>query len=134
MTTLVVDASAAGAVLLAEPDGDWVRSQTAGFTLIAPTLLPFELGNICWKKVRRQPEQADAVLFIWQSWVRSHTLSFHPTNLVETMSMAREHNLTFYDATYLWLAQDRSVTLISLDGSLIRAARRIGVPAPCPQD
>ena len=55
-------------------------------------------------------------------------------DLIDTLRLARDQNLTFYDAGYLWLARERAADLISLDGQLVRAARRLGLYAPAPHD
>ena len=49
-----------------------------------------------------------------------------------SLTLACEHGLTFYDASYLWLAMDGGVDLISLDGDLVRIARGLGLNAPSP--
>lgn len=41
--------------------------------------------------------------------------------------LARRHNLTFYDAAYLELAQRESLALATLDHALVRAASAEGV-------
>ena len=62
MTIRIVDASAIGAFIFGEPDKAWVESQIEAVDLIAPTLLIFEVGNICRKKLRRFPDRADCFL------------------------------------------------------------------------
>ena len=59
---LVVDASAVGAMLFEEPEADTIRAHIRGETVLAPQLIDYELANICWKKVRRQPEAKVATL------------------------------------------------------------------------
>ena len=46
----------------------------------------------------------------------------------ETLSLAREHRLSVYDAAYLELALRRGARLASLDGALRRVAEKLGVP------
>lgn len=46
----------------------------------------------------------------------------------ETMHLARAHNLSAYDATYLELAIRLGLPLASLDGKLKAAASAVGVP------
>jgi predicted nucleic acid-binding protein len=46
----------------------------------------------------------------------------------DTLHLARAHNLSTYDASYLELAIRRGLPLASLDGKLIAAAKTIGVP------
>jgi len=48
--------------------------------------------------------------------------------LNEIFALAREHQLSTYDASYLDLAMRRGLPLATLDKSLRRAAGRCGVP------
>ena len=54
---LVVDASAISAIAFAEPSGDTIAAHIAHESLVAPTLIDYELANIAWKKIRRHPDQ-----------------------------------------------------------------------------
>jgi predicted nucleic acid-binding protein len=128
----VVDASAIGALVFGEAEKLWVEAQTTSAELIAPPLLSFELGNICWKKLRRFPEETDVLLAAWDTWCNSALIAIEPTDHVQTIRLARQQDLTFYDASYLWLAQHRNADLVSLDGRLVRAARGLGLQAPEP--
>ncbi len=103
----VVDASAIGALLFGEADGAWVHRMTSGLTFVIPAMFACNA------------EPPVAVMAI---------------DLTDTMQLARDTSLTFYDASYLWLARDRAVDLISLDAKLVRAARSLGVYAPSPGD
>jgi predicted nucleic acid-binding protein len=134
MVDRVVDASAFGALLFGESAKPWVQDQTRGEVLIAPRMLHFELGNVCWVKMRRNPNEADALLTVWMDWASESPVMVVDIDLIDTLRLAREHHLTFYDASYLWLAQERAADLISLDGQLVRAARRLGLHAPAPND
>jgi predicted nucleic acid-binding protein len=52
----------------------------------------------------------------------------HGANETALLALARQHQLTAYDAAYLELAQRENVALATLDEALIRAARAAGVP------
>jgi predicted nucleic acid-binding protein len=132
--TRVVDASAIRALLFNENAAPWVQDETFGELLIAPVLFPFELGNLCWKKLRRFPAEAEALRRNWTKWNISPPVSLTDVELGGTMQLGHAHNLTFYDASYLWLAQDRGADLVSLDAPLVRAARSLGLHAPTPDD
>ena len=45
---------------------------------------------------------------------------------LESLSLARAHNLSVYDAAYLELALREAIPLATLDGELAAAARREG--------
>jgi predicted nucleic acid-binding protein len=128
--TLVVDASAIGALVFGEEAAPWVRAATEGQALMAPGLLAFELGNLCWKKMRRFPAEAEHFLLSWTVWQQADLVAVAETDAARTMQFARDYGLTFYDASYLSLAHDRAASLISLDAELVIAARKLGVDAP----
>ncbi len=130
--TRVVDASAIGALLFNEDAADWVRNETDSNPLIAPALFHFELGDICWKKLHREPGQAAALHRNWTRWNASCPVRIVATDLGGTMELARAHRLTFYDASYLWLALERRADLVSLDAKLVQVGRRLGLNAPMP--
>ena len=58
MHVRVVDASALGALVFAEPEADAMAEAMSGAKLIAPTLLPYEMASICLKKTKQTPQQA----------------------------------------------------------------------------
>ena len=130
----VVDASAVAAMLFGEPDGPWVHALISGQLLFVPSIFHFELGNTCRMKSRRHPDKADALLTAWSDWNVQPPVTALAIDLTTTMELARDHNLTFYDASYLWLARDRASELISLDAQLVRVARSLGLHAPSPAD
>ena len=130
----VVDASAVAAMLFGEPEGEWVRDQLTRQSLFVPAVFDFELGNTCRSKSRWHPEAAVTFLEAWLDWNSEPPVAALAVDLFATMDLARDHGLTFYDASYLWLARAREATLISLDAQLVRAARSLGLPAPSPND
>ncbi|HEY2618410.1 MAG TPA: type II toxin-antitoxin system VapC family toxin [Acetobacteraceae bacterium] len=130
----VVDASAVAAMLFGEPDGVWVHALLSGEPLFVPSIFHFELGNICRMKCRRHPDKAEELLTAWLDWNVQPPVTAIAIDPTTTMELARQHNLTFYDASYLWLAQDRASEIISLDAHLVCAARSLGLHAPSPTD
>ena len=119
---------------LGEDNERWVRDRTRGQTLIAPTLLHFEIGNLCWTEDAK--DSRDPQIVTLRSWPNLARLdgrsSWNPWICSTALVLARQHNLTFYDASYLWLARDHAAELISLDAKLVRAARTLGLDAPIP--
>jgi len=126
----IVDASAIGAVLLVEPEAGWVNAQTDGMELLAPAVLPFEVGSLCLKRSRLSPSDADSIMAVWAAWSMSLPVRLVTPNAVHTLRLAYETGLTFNDASYLQAAQEHSATIISLDTRLVRTARALGVTAP----
>ncbi len=119
----VVDASALAAVLFGEPAGSQVTEALREGPLLVPTLLRYEVGSVCLKKIRRHPEQKTALV---QALALLPKLDLQEVDIptIESMELAERAGLTVYDAAYLWLALSIGAELVTLDGRLEAAARR----------
>jgi predicted nucleic acid-binding protein len=117
MSVKVVDASALAAVLFDEPDAESVATRLRGGDLVAPTLLGFEIANVCLKKIRRHAHQREELLNAFSMYADI------PIEIVEidhpdALQLAEASGLTFYDTAYLWLAQKLAAELVTLDSRL----------------
>jgi predicted nucleic acid-binding protein len=121
MAAKVVDASALGALLFGEPDGAHVAERLRDARLIAPALLPFEVVSICLKKMRRHPDQRDALMVAFGMLERME-VGIVEVDQGDVLVLAQRVGLTAYDASYLWLARETSSELVTLDGQLAAAS------------
>lgn len=122
MAVKVVDASALAALLFGEPEGPAVAAALQGAPLTSPALMPFEMANICLKKVIRHPAERDRLLagFALLDRMKIDTVEVeHEAVLL----LAERTGLTAYDASYLWLAQQLNAELVTLDRQLEAATR-----------
>lgn len=117
----VVDASALAALLFGEPEADIVADGLSDARLVAPSLIGFELANVCFKKCRRHAAQAEALLTAFRLYEKLgvEEVSVDQSAVVE---LALQTDLTAYDASYLWLARRLEAELITLDKALKHAA------------
>jgi predicted nucleic acid-binding protein len=122
MTAKVVDASALCALLFGEPDGPAVAERLRDGHLIAPALLPFEVANVCLKKMRRHPGRRDALMIAFGMLDRME-IGVVEVDHGEALVLAEQCGLTAYDASYLWLARRMSIGLVTLDSQLESALR-----------
>jgi len=116
----VVDASALAALLFAEPEAEAIAGRLEGARLAAPSLMDFELANVCLTKIRRQPSQRDALraAFRLAHRLRVETVA---VDHAATVDLAEATGLTAYDASYLWLAHALDAELVTLDQKLAAA-------------
>jgi predicted nucleic acid-binding protein len=121
MVAKVVDASALGALLFGEPDGVAIAGRLGEAGLIAPALLHFEVANLCLKKMRRHPEQRDALVTAF-GLLEQMEVGVAEVDHGEVLGLAERIGLTAYDASYLWLARRTGVELVTLDGRVEAAA------------
>ena len=124
MTPVVVDASALAAVAFDEPASEKISRRLEGETVFAPTLLKFELANVAWKKIRRQPRDATAIL---QALVKVLSprwgITWMEVDHADVALVAIDTGLSVYDASYLWLAGSLGADLVTLDARLAGAGR-----------
>ena len=115
--TIVVDASAVGAMLFNEPEGAAIRAHVRDETLVAPELIDYELANICVKRMRRYRNEATETLTLLEG------LQHVPMTRIRVPAgpvaeLAARTSLSTYDAAYLWLALSRHAELVTLDRRL----------------
>jgi predicted nucleic acid-binding protein len=117
----VVDASALAALMFAEPEAEAIAARLEGARLAAPSLIDFELANVCLTKMRRQPSERDTfrAAFRLAHRLRVETIAVDHS---ATMDLAEATGLTAYDASYLWLARALDAELVTLDRRLAAAS------------
>jgi predicted nucleic acid-binding protein len=91
--------------------------------ILAPTLLRYEMGSVCLKKIRRHPEERANLL---EALALLPRLDIQEVEIpiVEVIELAEREGLTAYDAAYLWLSRALGVELVTLDTGLDEAATR----------
>lgn len=100
--------------------------------VFVPAIWPLEVGNVLLVAERRgRLSQASVVRFLALLGGLPITVEQEPPErmLKEIVSLAREHRLSTYDASYLDLAMRLGLPLATLDASLGKAAKECNVPA-----
>lgn len=126
MSGLVLDASAAIALLREEPGADDVRhhlaeARGAGDSIVVPTLFWPEIVNVLAMRHRWSPAGiVEAVYELEQIGVSTADLG-RPGTLAVIDTVGRT-GLTAYDAVYLVLAESSDARLLTADEALAEAA------------
>lgn len=121
MAVVVVDASALAALLFGESTAAHVAERLEKAVLAAPTLLRYEVGHACLKKIARYPDRRGELLRATDDFTRLQIEEVEVPPL-EVTPMAEATKLSFYDASYLWLSRSLGVPLVTLDRRLEDAA------------
>jgi predicted nucleic acid-binding protein len=119
-SAIVVDASAFGAVLFREQAGYEIQERWRGRSLIAPTILRYEIANVTLVKLRRHPDRTREFLLAYENFARSGA-SIVEVSFSDVIALAQRRRLTAYDASYAWLALSRGLDLATLDKKLAAA-------------
>lgn len=118
----IVDASVICAIVFGEPEADVALQRVRHHMLVAPDLLPYEVGNVALTKHRRGMPLADARAGVERCL--DLELKLEPTDDLQRLELASLYGLTGYDAAYLWLAETLRAPLVTFDARLAEAARR----------
>ena len=126
---MVLDASAVAGLAFSDEDPTYARAvflEASNTTAIVPILFRYEVRNalLSGERSRRiEPQQAAEFLEQLHSLELEHD---NELNEASVFSLARQHQLTFYDAAYLEAAVRRRLPLATNDQALINAAPRVG--------
>lgn len=119
---LLVDASLLAAIFFAEPEGAAAAERIAGYRLIAPSIIDYEMANIGMNKVRRGVLPAESAARAIDAYAELR-LERHGVLPRDAFSLAVHHGLTAYDAAYLHLAMTLHAPLATLDRQLAAATK-----------
>jgi len=119
---VVVDASAAAAIVFGEPGAESVAARLEDLELAAPSLLPYEVATVAAFKLRRRLLPLEEVATGLDLFARLG-ITLHGADPAALAAVAERTGLTAYDAAYLWLADSLGAELVTLDQKLERAWR-----------
>ena len=92
--------------------------------LIAPLHLIYEVGNSIWKnKQINNIDASNAVLYLLE--LEISLIPPDRKSIKRIMEIARNKNISFYDACYIELAEKYGIPLISADKKQIEASKDI---------
>jgi predicted nucleic acid-binding protein len=111
-------------MVFAEPGSETLARQLEGRDLLAPPMMPYEVANALWVKVRGDPERRDALFGQFRDFLEVPFESCE-VDLEAVASFGLQHGLTVYDASYIWLALSRDAGLVTLDRQMARIASRV---------
>lgn len=127
---MVVDASIAVQWIAREPGSESAATLLLGQQpLLAPDIMPVEVANALWKKVRRRDlPEADLAAALTRLLASDLVLSPTLSLLLRAARLAVETGHPIYDCVYLALAEQQGASLATADIRLSQTARSRGLP------
>jgi predicted nucleic acid-binding protein len=129
--TLVIDSSAVLKWVLNETDSDAAQRilddyRSGRVDLIAPSLMPSEVGNVLAKLVRGGAlTAAQAMTSFYLVVEHSPALCDATATWERALTIATEHRQSYYDCLFLALALDRRCNLITADERFFRGMHHV---------
>jgi predicted nucleic acid-binding protein len=109
---------------------DSVQEMLINYRAFVPSIWPLEVANVLLVAERKKRiSKADSGRFIaLLSQLPIEVGQSEPDRVFhDTLSLARQHKLSSYDASYLALAIRMGLPIASLDKAIIRAAKNIKI-------
>jgi len=123
---IVADTNTFIAVALNEPEKDMIIGLTEGHNLVAPEVLPFEIGNALTAMMKRNALKADEVILAWDM-VQYIPVDLRRIDIGAALNIATQYNIYAYDAYFLECARNLRSPLLTLDQQMKGIARKIGI-------
>jgi predicted nucleic acid-binding protein len=123
---IVADTNTFIAVALNEPEKDMIIRLTEGYDLIAPEVLPFEIGNALTAMMKRNALEAEEVILAWDM-VQYIQVDLRRIDIRAALNIATQYNIYAYDAYFLECALNLRSPLLTLDRQMKGIAQEIGI-------
>ncbi len=92
------------------------RWQQGELNLLVPSLWLYEVGNVLCLK--RPTDASEALAALCD--LDLHEVALNRRLVQRTITLAQSHGLTFYDASYLAVAEDENAVLVTADARFYR--------------
>jgi predicted nucleic acid-binding protein len=123
---LVADTNTFLAVALNEPEKDWIIQLTESHDLIAPELLPFEIGNALTAMMKKRVLKKGEVASAWES-VQQISVDLRHIDIRAALKIAVKFNIYAYYAYFLECADRLRIPLLTLDHAMQGVAKKMGI-------
>jgi predicted nucleic acid-binding protein len=124
---VVADTNTFLAVALEEPEKPWLIRATNGHSLVAPEVLPFEIGNALTAMLKKGTLRAAEVGPAWDA-VQAIAVELRGIDVRSALGIATKFGIHAYDAYFLECALSLRLPLLTLDKGLRTVARELSIP------
>jgi len=95
------------------------KSIENGGELIASELVFYEVGNTIWKHIRKK--KTDGQEYLRQLFfLNIDYLPINPDAACQSIALAQEYDITYYDAVHVMLAKNNGASLVTEDKELLK--------------
>lgn len=123
---IVADTNTFLAVALDEPERSHIIRLTMGHDLVAPEVLPYEVGNALSAMMKKGILGLQQVTLIWDA-VQAIAVDLRESDIASALSIAARFGLYAYDAYFLECALSLHLPLLTLDKRMKRMARELDI-------
>jgi len=120
---MLLDSSVVSKLFIEEEDSNDVSEIIRlgiddGVTFIASELMHYEVGNVILKREKQISNARELITRVFDLSIQCHVMDQHSSS--EAMKLAKENNITFYDAVHVQAAMEHNATMVTADEELLQ--------------
>lgn len=123
---IIADTNTFIAVALNQPEKGKIIKLSEGHDLIAPDVLPFEIGNALTAMIKKNALKKKELESAWEI-VQQIPVDLRHTDIKSALRIAINFNIYAYDAYFLECAENLRSPLLTLDPGMQRVAQKMGI-------
>lgn len=123
---IVVDSSAFLAVVLSESERERIVDGTQNAELIAPEILPYEIGNALSAMLRRKRLKRTELMAAWDAFIQI-PVRLAPCDIPAALEIAAGNGIYAYDAYFLQITARLRLPLLTVDAKMRSIGEKIGL-------
>ena len=123
---IVADTNTFLAVALDEPEKVWLIEATDGHDLVAPVVLPYEIGNALSSLIRRKRITEGQAAVAWDA-AAAVPVELASVDLRAALLLAGHFRIYAYDAYFLQCSLETKCPLLTLDAGMQRVAKQLHI-------
>ncbi|MBW1702016.1 MAG: type II toxin-antitoxin system VapC family toxin [Deltaproteobacteria bacterium] len=123
---IIADTNTFLAVALEEPEKKKIVQLTVGHDLVAPEVLPFEIGNALTAMMKKRTLEANELTSAWDI-VQAIPVELRRIDIRSALEIASRFNIYAYDAYFIECAISLRCPLLTLDRPMKIVGQNVGI-------
>ena len=123
---IIADTNIFLAVVLDEPEKQFIIERSTESDVVSPEILPYEIGNALSAMIKRKRLTQEEALKA-QMLARKIPVRLIAVDIQSALKIAIEHNIYAYDAYFLQSAKAMSFPLLTLDKKMKQVANKLNI-------
>ena len=123
---IIADTNTFLAVALEEPEKTQIIRLTVGHDLVAPEVLPFEIGNALTAMMKKRTLETNELTSAWDI-VQAIPVDLRRIDIRSALEIASRFNIYAYDAYFIECAISLRCPLLTLDRQMKIVGQKVGI-------
>ena len=123
---VLIDASALMPILIDEPEKVYIVNASKNCELMAPYILPYEIGNALTRLKKRQILNEKQIIAVFKDF-KKIPLRLLEVDIENALKIACKYAIYAYDAYYLEMAYRLNLPILTLDELMKKIAFDLGL-------